>query len=111
MGGWGGGVGEEARGAGAGGVGLAQGRGLGLDSQPKGWGREGVAGGWAGPGADADCGACPRPASIVCALAGQLPCFCFCLCGSCVVSVGRSYVFIVSCVPAYIAVDFHVNIS
>ena len=69
-----------------------------------------VSRGWAGPGADADCGAGPRPASIVCALAGQLPCFCFCLCGSCVVSVCRSYVLSLVCgsVPAYIAVDFRV---
>jgi hypothetical protein len=31
--------------------------------------------------------ASPRPASVVCALAGQSPCSCFCLCGSCVLLV------------------------
>ena len=74
----------------------------GIGGRRLGWvGRRDEAGrvsrGWAGPGADADCGAGPRPASIVCALAGQLPCFCFCLCGSCVVSVCRSYVLSLVC--------------
>ena len=69
-----------------------------------------VSRGWAGPGAGADCGAGPRPASIVGALAGQLPCFCFCLCGSCVVSVCVSLLCIESrvCLRTHIAVDFRV---
>ena len=38
----------------------------------------------------------PCPASVVCVLAGQLPCFCFCFCGSRVVSVRSVRVALVS---------------
>jgi hypothetical protein len=38
----------------------------------------------------------PCPASVVCVLARQLPCFCFCLCGSRVVSVRSLRVALVS---------------